>query len=267
MIINNICYIAELDQDIDDVLAAEYLHATIPTALKSVVLSPYPRTREGKQRLEKLQASFNTARASGYSDVKICKNIPLGTEVVLVGGPLTEVAKYITQGNSLHTLIMNGGFVGSNIVPFNMQLDKFKNKKYVRTFNFNCDIRATEVVLKSNYSSIGEIILVGKNVCHSERNTLQGDIWRNDKILQDICKRYNVRPNKRLHDILASKDGLQYIINSAYCICEYAKVFPINTGLNDNMTQWGSEMTRINGTRQYRDVWAAVCMKNEDIVQ
>lgn len=50
-----IVYIAKLDQDIDDVIAAEYLYNK--NVLKCIVLDPYPRTKEGflrKMKLEKL---------------------------------------------------------------------------------------------------------------------------------------------------------------------------------------------------------------------
>ena len=43
-----VIYIAELDADVDDVIAAEYLHQK--GVLKEVVCDPVPRTSEGKDR-------------------------------------------------------------------------------------------------------------------------------------------------------------------------------------------------------------------------
>lgn len=47
-----IVYIAELDADVDDVVAAHYLHNK--GVLKCVVLDPYPKTKEGLERKERL---------------------------------------------------------------------------------------------------------------------------------------------------------------------------------------------------------------------
>ena len=51
---------------------------------------------------------------------------------VFVGGALTLVADYIKM-HHIDWLVMNGGFVGFNIAAY--ELDKFKGKKTVRTFN------------------------------------------------------------------------------------------------------------------------------------
>ena len=52
---NEVVYIAELDADVDDVIAAEYLYRK--NVLKEVVCDPLPKTEQGKNRkiqLEKL---------------------------------------------------------------------------------------------------------------------------------------------------------------------------------------------------------------------
>jgi len=103
-------------------MAVEYFHALHPDLLKSVVLSPYPVTPEGKQRLEKLETLFNKARILGISDVNIVEKIPDKTETVFIDAPLTEVANYINRSCRLNTLIMNGGFVGTNLVPYKKDL-------------------------------------------------------------------------------------------------------------------------------------------------
>lgn len=150
-----IVYIAELDQDVDDVIAAEYL--LNKGVLKCVVLDPLPKTQQGyerKQELIKLGIDVKT-------------KFPLIAKYVIVGGALTSVAQYILD-HKIEYLIMNGGFVGNNIVK--TPLKKFLNKTEVRTFNFNLDIDATHKVLTSN--NINHIMLVGKNVCHDKRNSL-----------------------------------------------------------------------------------------------
>lgn len=48
-----VVYIAELDADIDDIIAAEYLHRQ--GVLKMVVCDPLPKTVQGKQRKQELE--------------------------------------------------------------------------------------------------------------------------------------------------------------------------------------------------------------------
>lgn len=50
---NEIVYVAELDQDVDDVIAVRYLH--MQHALKCVVLDPYPTSKIGLERLKSLE--------------------------------------------------------------------------------------------------------------------------------------------------------------------------------------------------------------------
>ena len=142
-----VIYIAELDADIDDVIAAEYLHRK--GVLKEVVCDPEPKTEEGRERKRKLEEI----------GVKVSDKMPPIAKYVFVGGALTELARYLIN-HKIEYLVMNGGFVGCNIVK--NPLEKFKGKQVVRTFNFNCDVKATDSVLKSK--NIGTVLLVGKNV-------------------------------------------------------------------------------------------------------
>lgn len=170
-----VVYIAELDADVDDVIAAEYLHNK--DVLKEVVCDPLPKTPEGKDRKEQLEKL----------GIKVSNKMPPIAKYVFVGGALTELARYLIN-HKIDSLVMNGGFVGSNIVK--NPLDKFKDKQVIRTFNFNCDVVAADSVLKSK--NIENVILVGKNVCHSEKNTLLG-VWSDEKRL---LEKYHSKPGK-----------------------------------------------------------------------
>lgn len=237
MKINDIVYIAELDQDVDDVIAARYLHQE--NALACVVLDPYPTTPEGIERLKSLQ----------YLGIPIARRIPSTAKHVFVGGPLTLVANYI-KFRCIDTLVMNGGFVGHSISTY--ELPKFKNKEIVRTFNFNSDVNAADTVLKSDENHIKNIILIGKNVCHDKRNTRTG-LW-SDKKYKNIFDEYNVNDHKLQHDMLACHEGLA-ILNDEPTFCKYDVVRPYNTGLNGNQTLWGSTKS---GMSAYREVLAAI---------
>ncbi|MFR3157355.1 MAG: hypothetical protein ACLTOK_03620 [Anaerobutyricum soehngenii] len=68
----------------------------------------------------------------GKIGVSVVKKMPAIAKYVFVGGALTLVADYIKM-HHIDWLVMNGGFVGFNIAAY--ELDKFKGKKTVRTFN------------------------------------------------------------------------------------------------------------------------------------
>ena len=232
-----VIYIAELDADVDDVIAAEYLHRK--GVLKEVVCDPTPRTAEGRERKRQLEEI----------GVKVSERMPTVTKYVFVGGALTEIARHLIN-HKIEYLVMNGGFVGCNIVKD--PLEKFKGKQVVRTFNFNCDVKATDSVLKSK--NIGTVLLVGKNVCHSEKNTLNG-IWAEEK---ELLEKYHSKPTKRQHDMLACREGLILIgLLAEQSYLKYKAVCPYNTGLKGNMTEWGSTIDE----SPYRIVLAAVDWK------
>lgn len=239
-----VVYVAELDADVDDVVAAHYLYNE--GVLKCVVCDPLPKTEEGIKRKEMLESL----------GVQVLKKMPPVVKYVFVGGALTVVADYI-RTHHIDLLVMNGGFVGSNISV--NELPKFKGKQVVRTFNFNCDVNSTDYVLKSGENRIGKIVLVGKNVCHDIRNTKSG-IWSDEKY-KGLFAEYHVREDKRQHDMLACHEGLAFL-GECEKLCQYEVVRPYNTGLKGKFTEWGS--TKSSST-PYREVLAAVGYLREGI--
>ena len=229
-----IVYIAELDADVDDVIAAEYLHKK--GVLKAVVCDPSPITSEGIERMKQLEKL----------GIEVADKIPDKVKYIFVGGALTKLSEYLVF-HRIECLVMNGGFVGDNIVK--EPLRKFSGKKVVRTFNFNCDVVATDSVLSSK--NIDTIILVGKNVCHNMKNTLDG-IWKREKLL---LEKYHARNDKRQHDMLACREGLILLgLLDEKSYLEYKIVHPYNTGLKGNMTEWGCTLDK----SPYRSVLAAI---------
>ena len=195
-----VVYVAELDQDIDDIIAAEYLFRQ--NVLKEVVLDPFPKDELGKQRMRMLQDL----------GIKVSDSISDGAEIVFIGGALTAVAKYISNNKGIKLLVMNGGFVGKNIVSYNEILPKFKNKKFVRTFNFNIDVRSTDIVMRSTTEQIGKIVLVGKNVCHSDRSYWH--MGRNRVWYCGYCKRAYIWLSDQIRYVcrLLHKQYITYIL-------------------------------------------------------
>jgi hypothetical protein len=244
---DKIVYIADLDQDVDDVVAVEYLHNL--NLLDYVVLDPAPIEEIGHQRL----AMLHTV------GVQVKEHLESRNANVFCGGQLTEIAKCVMAGGTIDNLVLQGGFVGANIVPNDKQLKKFKNKETVRTFNFNCDVAATDYVLKTTETQIGTIYCIGKNVCHSDINS-DRVLWRAKKY-RNIFEKYNVREGKLQHDMLACHEGIALLglgdeVGVTTPFCAYLTVRPFNMGLNGNKTVWGSKPE--NDSSQYRMVLSAV---------
>lgn len=242
-----VAYIADLDQDIDDIIAIEYLLKY--DVLSYIVCDPDPITEEGKQRLNKLFLK---------GAIKF-PEIQLGTKIVFCGGALTKIAEFLEAENTLDTLVMNGGFVGCNIIKPEEQLLKFKLKEFVKTYNFNLDIESTKKVLSTSENEIGEIILVGKHLCHHGKNTV-ADLW-NSLFFKELQREYKFDNGKRLHDVLACHEGLSLlniIPDSTYC--EYNNLRPMNI-----MDKWGSTFDELSYSKEginiYRECKVAVSYK------
>lgn len=146
---SKILYIAELDQDADDYIAAIYLKQK--NILAGIICDPVPIEKDGIERLNHLKEM----------GVNVYDKIPENTKYIVVGGALTIVAEYL-RNNTIDYLFIQGGVVGNNIIEPKDSLPKFKNKTFMRTFNFNKDVISTDQVLKS--SSVKQIYLIGKNV-------------------------------------------------------------------------------------------------------
>ena len=108
-----VAYVAELDQDVDDIIAVQYLYDE--GILDYVVLDPFPTQQDGKERMQIL---FDMG-------ITVKRSIQPGTKTVFVGGPLTEVARYLRR-NKLDTtrrlgeprrLLRAGGTILSEIRP------------------------------------------------------------------------------------------------------------------------------------------------------
>lgn len=216
-------YIADIEQDIDDVIAVEYLQTK--GVLRGVVLDPEPVTEEGKERVALLKAQ----------GVIIIPTLPkCNLEYVINGGGFTKIAKHLETYN-IGILFSNGGYVSGDHMDESQRLKKFEGKKEVRTYNFNIDVKSTISVLKS--VKIKRHYLIGKNVCHNRNNTQLG-IWKGYSNLN----KWGIKPSKRLHDLLVCHEALS-IITGRQTLLEYGYSEPYHTGENGNKTEWGTRMT------------------------
>lgn len=84
---------------------------------------------------------------------------------LLTGAPLKNLgAAMALPGFRVGRLVVQGGFAGEGVVPFERQLPKFRGRATCPTFNLNGDPRAALEALV--HPGIGARRFVSKNVCH-----------------------------------------------------------------------------------------------------
>ena len=235
MIEKDIICVCEVAQDIDDLIGVEFLNRS--GRLKGVFLDPPPKTKEDWERVQQIKEM----------GIEIFKSIP-PCKAIFIGGAFTSTARYLIL-NKVDLIVANGGFVGANIVSPDKQLKKFKDRTYVRTFNFCMDVMSTMRVLQSK--NFNRMLLVGKNVCHDARNTISG-IWKEEWI-----KKYEVSESKRLHDLLAYTEGLDFMDGKSSKRLEYIQVIPEAQNINGNQTKFGSVPSESS------NIWAATMWRND----
>lgn len=211
---NDIVFVADIADDIDDLIAIEYLHTI--NRLKYVVFDGCNGDSLREQEL------LNKG-------IIIKDKIVDDKENIVCGGSLTKIADYLRSGNTPNILVLQGGFAGTNIVSKENELKKFKNKEYCRTYNFSLDHESTEYVL-SNVSC--ETFLVSKNVCHSKLNTY-GSLHK-----ESFIESYGLRKGKCLHDLLATKEIVSLIDNTSLN-CVYKNVDIVSKVINSHI-EYGS---------------------------
>jgi inosine-uridine nucleoside N-ribohydrolase len=145
---------------------------------------------------------------------------------LLTGGPLKNIKKMVNpndrvvrieEPNAFDRWTIQGGFVGNNIVPEDLCLQKFSGKRTVETFNLNGDPKAALYLLDKQAKTANHIQMVGKNVCHgfwiskddSARFTIsqipKGKHPGLDLMINGMEKYCMKHPGgKAMHDILAA---------------------------------------------------------------
>lgn len=246
-----VTFIAELDNDTDSIIAIEYLNSK--GVLKDIVLNPEPKTTEGKERLSVIKALR----------INVCNNIPAKTQYIFCSGALTPVAEYIKSGGTLKALVVQGGFVGDNIVDEKVIPKKFAGVHSITDHNFNLDVESTDFVLSASRKEIEDIITIGENVCDSEVNT-KSSVWE-DTEYTSILSKYNIDGDKRLYSLLACHEGLCMLdlagMSKEDKLCSFLNLKPENKGLNRAGTKWGSLLPIQIRPTKYRAVQTAISFK------
>lgn len=182
-----VTFVADIGGDIDDIIAIDFLHRA--GRLDYVVLDGYSRD---KQREELLISK----------GIKIQDKISCCSRFIFCGGAFTKIAEFL-ECHQVNLLVANGFFAGSNIVPSEHVLEKFRGQEWCRSYNPGLDMNsAFDSICSPN---LLESLIVSKNVCHHEENVFGG--WHKDPWLQS----YNLKKGKKLHDLLMIKEGLKHL--------------------------------------------------------
>ncbi len=135
-----VCFVADIAGDVDDLVAIEYLHNL--GRLHSVVL-------DGKTRCAQRESFLF------YSGIRIESSIKVPN--ILCGGAFTPIVKYLDSGGKIDNLILNGFFAGSNIVPNQHILSKFKNMLTCPSYNPNLDAdSALKLISYGNFVAVSK---------------------------------------------------------------------------------------------------------------
>ena len=179
-------------------------------------------------------------------------------------GKAIQVAEDTNSDFTLAKVVIQGGFVGNNIVPESVALEKFKDKEMVPSWNLDGALKDTLRILRSPRCSEIRLVLhtgpalppqvrncdispqVSKNVCHgvvwderlSEQIADQGTemLHTIDTIMTDY--RQQKGSPKIIHDLVAATCAL------TPTVCEWAQV----TMHHQKKAGWGADISKTSNT-------------------
>jgi len=232
---NKIHYIADLDNSSDDLPAIEYIHAVVPELLEGVIVTP-PKTTGGKERLQSLQILFNKARALNISNIEILDSVPSHTDILICNSSFTPIVQCINSNTAkIDTLVINSMYNSNN------SNEKYEHTKYIESEKLNRDLEAVENVLNDTRNTISYIYSIGIDTSDIPDNTTQGLLWKDDNIVQNICKRYKIHEDVPLSNILMCHEAINLAAGrkKATRYCYYTGTYPIMYKIDEKI-YWGS---------------------------
>lgn len=132
------------------------------------------------------------------------KSIKLSELTYFTGGSLYTLSKIMEKESNV-TAFIQGGYAGSNIIPNEIALKKFKSRDAVPSWNLNLDLDATLKVL--SYSN-ANLHFISKNICHASLIS-EVDLKNKTGNAVEVLINYfgytedSRLKNKAMHDVLA----------------------------------------------------------------
>lgn len=160
-------------------------------------------------------------------------NTPINIEAkhVICIGPLTKLADYLKDKNhTLKSVIIFGGFIGSNILTSKMLQKEFKGKQLIKDTNLSHDVDSSLAVLNTTPEQVKNIYMFSHNILKYVDNTL---------IINEI-----------LNIVSEKEDRIFMYLN-------------INPEYNKELDMWGSGLYLLFVTGRLRTVQITTWKKDE----
>jgi len=178
---------------------------------------------------------------------------------LITGGPLKNVGALLHQfqaawnnGIKNHlwrfdvgNIVVQGGFAGDGVVPFEMQLPKFHGRTTCPTYNLNGDPTSAKSVLAFEELR-GKRHFVSKNVCH-------GVVY--DREMHDIvcavpCPHPGLALIKRSMDAYVAGDGAKALHDPLAAMCALYPEIGVwaEVEIYRERGEWGSKLSPGSGT-------------------
>ena len=263
--------------DPDDILALLFILEHPRAQLKAIVMSPgspdqiglikhlltkyhHPDIPVGAFNLDHPKPTVSGWHYTTFGDFESSRDAVDGATLILEHctpdttmlccGPMRNLGKAIQVADATHRdltlgkVVIQGGFVGKNIVLESVALEKFKDREMFPSWNLDGAQKDTVRVLTS--PRCAEIRMVSKNVCHgvtwdarlSEQITDQGTSMLHtiDTIMTDYRERKG--SPKIIHDLVAATCAL------TPTVCDWARV----TMRHQRKAGWGADLSETSNT-------------------
>ena len=92
-------------------------------------------------------------------------NIDTKAKYVICIGPLTKLAKYLEdKDNTLKSIIVFGGFIGSNILIEDYLPKEFKGKQLIKDDNLSYDVDSSLKVFHTTQNQVNQVYMFSYNI-------------------------------------------------------------------------------------------------------
>jgi len=195
--------------DIDSYIACEYINYYLKDKLGTVVIDGEPTSRN-RYLLNNLINLFNKQLTLGINNVQIASELSQAEYYIVVCcSKLTKIANAVSNNRYINWLFMPGGYIGNEIdsIKTTTTRHKMKQSPILNKSGF-----ATDVILSTDSSQIGNLYLMTENILCSGANKITGKLWKYDKLANKLFKKYNRINNPdymhKVNHLITSREAL-----------------------------------------------------------